>query len=103
VTKLSAAVLVGGILLAIAGFGATSVKSESGDATLNAVEKALQAINSERGSISIVGRALTEQEKARLKKLEDAEEWVAKARERLAEPVGGDANGKTKEPDKDGS
>lgn len=79
------------LVSSIIGLGLLGASSASDDATLDAVEKALQAINSERGSISIVGRALTEPEKARLKKLEDAEEWVAKARDRLA---------KADEPDK---
>ena len=76
----------------------TSLASD--DPTLDAVEKALQAINSERGSISVVGRALSEQEKRRLRKLEDAEEWVGKARERLA-TVDGDKDGETDKPEKD--
>lgn len=77
---------VAAVVLSMLALNCLFANAASSDSTLDAVEKALQAINSERGSISIVGRALTEQEKERLAKLEDAEEWVAKARDRLAKP-----------------
>ncbi len=73
------------------------------DETISSMDHALDTIRQEIAHISVQGRALTDFEKVRLKKLQHAEGLVAEARTELAQTGGAETSAdtaKTKKSDK---